>query len=247
MSPAALEKDASSTAVVPSWERPKLESLSGKQAWREATLGGLCDPLVCSNIFLQKVPFQDITLVSIGVLYGWNFFQKRFFYFSFLLIRGHCVAPHISYFLRRAPLVISLRSFCLLYLSRRYLAMAQIPLSFKERRSLRLYVSTSRLGIGGPSANGAELHELAGAARRRSFPSGRADRQRLILRHLESMWHTSLGKGGINSREFWQHRRAAQFITTQLMNGSRKTNKRGAFLATEYYGTVNVLSCYGIL
>ena len=50
-SPVALEKDASSTAVVPSWERPRQNwracpGKGGKKAWQEATraFGSLVKP-----------------------------------------------------------------------------------------------------------------------------------------------------------------------------------------------------------
>ena len=127
---------------------------------------------------------------------------------------------------------ISPRSFCLWYLSRRYLAMAQLLLLLFAVVACAWMCQPLVSRSLAPFTNGAKLHELAGAARRRSFPFGRADRQRLSLRHLESMWHTSLGKEvGVDSFGSTAEQRNALL---QLMNGSRKAIARGAFLATEY-------------
>ena len=158
-----------------------------------------------------------------------NFFSETFFFFL-LLIRGHRVAPHISYFLRRAPLVSSPRRFCLLYLSRRYLAMAQLLLLLFGVAACAWICQPLASGSLAPFTNGAEL---AGSARRRSSPSGRADRHRLSLHQLESMWHTSLGKE-VRVESFGSTAEQRNALL-QLMNGPRKTIEREGFLATKYY------------
>lgn len=61
----------------------------------------------------------------------------------------------------------------------------------------RLLVATASVAsfvTATPSSTNVELHELAGFVSSSLGHDKAEDRQRLSLRHLESMWHTSLGE-----------------------------------------------------